>query len=512
MEKKNFLNKIDIFRVPILLRFKKSQHFSSNITKTLSIITIFLGFLYCGYSIYELFSYQSFSIVTNSKLNNEIIDLSNTPILIGITTENGESIPLNSSIIITSYVKNFKTSLNEKNKKIDIIEYNEINMEFCNNSYYIKKYNFIQKYNLSNYLCVKPNQNLSLFGRHRDFINGYSTINFFLKKLIEDNNFLNNHFFSLIYLSEVIDNDQYKNPIIKQFRSENFQISLNSYKKFFYSFSPLIYNSNEGLFFQIKKKYKSFSFNNIQLDFLNNNVDDYSSDDYGSDDKSLNLIKISFTSIDFMEEVTRKYLDFYEMCSKIGGTLEVFVGIFYFISQYLSRKSLVVDFVNQLILSNNNNKINNRINKIYLSNLFNKKEKKISQIFKTEFRNKKDISNIIFKSEVNSQNERLNNNTNIPIKNLNSIYKYQFNFDGQIYTISFLNYLLPFFYLKKKKRYRILCMYSNIIDTFLSLEEILPIIERMSKYFKEKKNTNFEKKYILNMQPINKSNLPIFYI
>ena len=175
------------------------------------------------------------------------------------------------------------------------------------------------------------------------------------------------------------------------------------------------------------------------------------------------------------------------------------------------RKSLVVDFVNQLILSNNNNKINNRVNKIYLSNLF-KNEKKISQIFKTEFRNKKNISNFIIKDEVNSQNERLNNNTNTPIKNLNSIYKYQFNFDGQIYKISFLNYLLPFFYLKKKKRYRILCMYSNIIDTFLSLEEILPIIERMSKYFKEKKNTNFEKKYILNMQPINKSNLPIFYI
>ena len=56
-------------------------------------------------------------------------------------------------------------------------------------------------------------------------------------------------------------------------------------------------------------------------------------------------------------------------------------------------------------------------------------------------------------------------------------------------------------------------MYSNIIDTFLSLEEILPIIERMSKYFKEKKNkTNFDNNFILNMEPINKSNLPIFYI
>ncbi len=258
MEKNNILSRIDIFRVPILLRFKKSQHFSSNTTKILSIIAIFIGFLYCIYSIYELFSYKSFKIVSNSKLNYENIDLSNTPILIGVTTENGESIPLNSSIIISSYLKIFKTKTNEDNKKIDLVEYIEIEMEYCNISSYIQKYKEIQKYNLSNYLCVKPNQNISLMGRHRDFINGYSTINFFLKKLIDENDFLNNNFFSLIYLSEAIDNDEKINPIIKQFRSENFQITFNSYKKFFYSFSPLIYFSKEGFFFHIKKNINHF--------------------------------------------------------------------------------------------------------------------------------------------------------------------------------------------------------------------------------------------------------------
>ena len=254
MEKKNILSKIDIFRVPILLRFNKSQHFSSNATKTLTIIFLIVGFLYFIYSIIELFSYTSFTIISNSKLNYENIDLSNVPILLGITTENGESIPLYSSIKISSYLKIFKTKINEENKKIDIVEFIDIEMEYCNISSYIHKYKDIQKYNLSNYLCVKPNQNLSLMGRYRDFINGYSTINFFLKKLIDENDFLNNNFFSLIYLSEAIDNDEKNDPIIKQFRSENFQITLNSYKKFFYSFSPLIYFSKEGFFFSYNKK------------------------------------------------------------------------------------------------------------------------------------------------------------------------------------------------------------------------------------------------------------------
>ena len=497
MEKKNILSKIDIFRVPILLRFKKSQHFSSNATKTLTIIFLIVGFLYFIYSIIELLSYTSFTIISNSKLNYENIDLSNVPILLGITKENGESIPLNSSIKIVSYLKIFKTKINEENKTIDIVEFIDIEMEYCNMSSYIHKYKDLQKYNLSNYFCVKPNQNLSLKGRHRDFINGYSTINFFLKKLIDENDFLNNKFFSLIYLSEAIDNDEKNNPIIKKFRIENFQITLDSYKKFFYSFSPLIYFSKEGFFVHIKKKYKSFLYNQIQLDFLNDN-----DIDYGSDDKSLNLIKIIFTSTDYLNEVTRKYLNFYEMCSKIGGIFEFFIGIFNFIAQYFSRKSLVVDFVNKLIFSNNNNR-----NNIHSSYFFNKNNKKNSKIIKTECRSKN--SKMIY---INSQNERLNN-TQLPIKKINCVFKYKFKLDGQKYQISLLNYLLPFFYLKKKKKYRMLYMYSNIIDTFLSLEEILPIIERMSKYFKEKKNkTNFDNNFILNMEPINKSNLPIFYV
>ena len=86
MEKKNILSKIDVFRVPILLRFKKSQHFSSNATKTLTIIFLIVGFLYFIYSIIELLSYSSFTIISNSKLNYENIDLSNVPILLGITT------------------------------------------------------------------------------------------------------------------------------------------------------------------------------------------------------------------------------------------------------------------------------------------------------------------------------------------------------------------------------------------------------------------------------------------
>ena len=66
---------------------------------------------------------------------------------------------------------------------------------------------------------------------------------------------------------------------------------------------------------------------------------------------------------------------------------------------------------------------------------------------------------------------------------------------------------MPFFYLRKKKKYQLLCIYSDYIDHFLSIEEMLPITERLSKYFKEKTNNqNVNYNYLFNMET-NKNNL-----
>ena len=83
-QKINILKIFDIFRVPILLRYKKRQHFSSNGTIILSFIVYFLSIIYCIFSLKDLISHKSYSFIINTKTEIKNIDLSKTPIMLGL--------------------------------------------------------------------------------------------------------------------------------------------------------------------------------------------------------------------------------------------------------------------------------------------------------------------------------------------------------------------------------------------------------------------------------------------
>ena len=69
--------------------------------------------------------------------------------------------------------------------------------------------------------------------------------------------------------------------------------------------------------------------------------------------------------------------------------------------------------------------------------------------------------------------------------------------------ISLIDYILPYFYLKKYKVYELLCAYTDIMKSYLSLEEYFPTMERISKLLKNdqeiinKTNTNNIFTYII---------------
>ena len=61
-------------------------------------------------------------------------------------------------------------------------------------------------------------------------------------------------------------------------------------------------------------------------------------------------------------------------------------------------------------------------------------------------------------------------------------------------SISFINYFIPFSCLKRYKKYDFLIVYNNILTSFLSIEKILPVIERGYTFFYDKGNdSSFQK-------------------
>ena len=56
--------------------------------------------------------------------------------------------------------------------------------------------------------------------------------------------------------------------------------------------------------------------------------------------------------------------------------------------------------------------------------------------------------------------------------------------------LSFIEYIFPYFILKKINRSLILCIYTDIINSYFCIEKFLPIIQKLSQIYIEKNENN----------------------
>ncbi len=502
----SIINSVNIYGLQYSIHYKNRTTFISFLGIFLSLFSILFCLILTFYYFHKLIFHTSFSIlVSNERKISRTINLNNVPIMIGLLNNNSSLIEINQNYFDVSV---WKKSLTPINNSDAVISYSRLELEYCNESIYKNKYPEMKRYNLSKYLCVKPNQNLEIKGRYGDTINNYNSINIYFSVCISDdcmnnNNkkeiykILGNSYFSMHYLYDTIDHYNYSFPFNKAFRNENFQISSNVFKKFLYYFSSIKYISDNGILFIKEKKYKSYTFDHVYLDFVGrNNLDSTTSYDNKNFSK---IIQISLSCADYSVIYRRKYLKITEIFSQIGGLIDFIFIVFNSITIYFSRKSLIVDISNNLVFNDYSNNIKNGNYKISKFISFNDNSKKQfgnnstkelifseNRKFNINLNGMKNIPNYE-KGKNNQQliisrNDLLTNKKNILyIKYLhNSNFK---NLHAQKLKISFLDYFLPYFILKKYKNYELLCVYHNIMHSYLSLEQLLPSIERCRKLF-----------------------------
>ncbi len=313
------------------------------------------------------------------------------------------------------------------------INFRRIEVELCNESIYVNKYPEMKKnYDLSKYLCIKPNQNIIINGRYGDSINEYNSLNIYFmictdlkcekeEKEIESNKLLYNSFLSIHYLYNNIDYN-YTYPLSKRFRNENFQISPFVFKKFL---SNLSYFSDQGFFLTYQKQNSLFIVAHLYLYFVEKNsnntkiiIDEL---EYHK------ILVISFSCADYLIIYRRLYIEMSEIFGKIGGCIDFIFIICNTIVKYCSKKNLIVDITDNLIYKQNINKYNQNHT---LSNVskFVKQENLAKPFFDStsHFINikknlKKDLTRIIKLNnnqnsnslENNKSNNNQNNNENI---------------------------------------------------------------------------------------------------
>ena len=500
---KSIINSINIYGLQYSIHYKDKRTFVSSLGIFLSIFSILFFIILLYYYFHKLIFRSSFSIlVSNERKISNSIDLNNIPIMISLLNNNASLIEINQNYFDISVWKKTLTPINNSNA---LISYSRIELEYCNQSIYQNKYPEMKRYDLSKYLCIKPNQNLKIKGRYGDTINVYNSINIYFSVCITEdclkNNDINeltkilyNSYLSMNYLYDTINHYNYSSPFNKIFRNEVFQISPIVFKKFIYYFSSMKYISDNGILFIKEKKYKSFTFDHLYLDFVGrNNTDSTTTYD---NKKFSKIIQISLSCADYSIVYNRNYLKITEIFSNIGGLIDFIFIVCNAITIYFSRKSLIADISNNLVFNGDNKNENERkiskfvifndSSKINFGNTSNKEliysENRKFNINVNDIKHIPNNEQIINnKKQVITKHDLLNNNNSFYIKYLkNSNLK---NLHSQKLKISFLDYFLPYFILKKYKNYELLCVYHNIMHSYLSLEQLLPSIERCRKLF-----------------------------
>ena len=487
-----FLSFFSFYGNKFPLYYQKHSKYTSFLGIILGIFSIIIILILIINNIILLYNHSIFNIITlNNYKINQTLNFSEIPIMIKLSSQKN----------ISDYsIKVFKKKYNILNSNIILDSY-PIFIESCNDSSYKEKFPEMKQFSLSDFICIKPNQNLSIYNKYNDIINGFETFNIVLN--INHSNFnFNNTFITIIFLNNNIDHFNYNNPIQYIFDNKNIKIEYGFKKKIIFYFSSILYENDIGFISKKYKSFNSFKFQKLFFESYKNYNNEFNTHNNNS------LLEIEFSCNNKELKYLRKNLKFQDFFSKIGGFTFFLTFLFQKITIYFSTKSLILNIINSIIYQN-------------LSRVEVKRDiRKLSKCVNINNLSRNVLNNsthnlLLFKRlSVNlNNNDKSSYNKNVLMSYNtfnNSYLKRKSKMEKKVISISFINYFIPFSCLKRYKKYDFLIVYNNILTSFLSIEKILPVIERGYTFFYEKGNDSSFQKVSYNIFKIIKDDNIIF--
>ena len=497
----HFLSQIDLYGLTFPLRFKSHKSYSTPIGITLSLITIFgiTGVVF--FFIIKTFSKTEFSIISNTEhlYRKALFNFTNNPFLVGYVNNEGRAVEIDPSYLTITLDKNDHYPEKNENGIVDVRrESRNIKLESCRIGKHFNEsevINMLKDFEFENYLCPVPGQNLSIGGRWGDNVHGYDMLEFHVIKCENSTEkqicqpfdkmekFFKNSYFHIIYLAQSLDHYDAKNPIKKKFRSEIFLIVTQLVKRYYYYFLPGQYISDNGLIFPRHKYFDFFEFERTVIDFVDKEDQEYYS--------GATIAEVAFSSIDKFTTIKRKYSKIQDSLGNIGGWIRIIVIFCQCISDYFSEKIFLVDIIgsisqplnkqNSLMKFKNNERKSTKVNN-YINNDINSSNPKSinSQISKVLKENKSDNFDFLSLNYINKSKK-----------------------ENRYINLNFFEYFIPLFLMEKYKKYSYFLDYKDFIYKDISLEVIVPIIERLLKYNVNQGITNDNSKQFLSKMSSN---------
>ena len=476
---RHFFNQIDLYGLTFPLRFRKHNAYNTLCGITLSLITILGMSAVVLFFIIKNFKRSDFSIITNTEhlYRKHLFNFTNNPFLVGYVNNKGRPVEIDPTYLTITLDKN--DHYPERNDKgtVDVRrESVPIALEKCKIGVHFNESDVIEMikdFEYENYLCPVPGQNLSIGGRWGDNVHGYDMLEFHVIKCENTTEkqichsfeelelFFKNSYFHIIYLAQSLDHYDVKNPIKKKFRSEIFLIVTQLVKRYYYYFLPGEYISDDGLIFTNYKYYDYFEYERTVIDFVDKEDQDYYS--------GATIAEVAFSSIDKFTTVKRKYSKIQDSLGNIGGWIRIILVVCQCISDYFSEKIFLVDIINSISKTHHKN---NQMIKLKDSE---KASSKINNFIINENPNNKSQNSIFLNKPKENKSE------NFDLLNMN-IDKKLSKSENKHVNLSFFEYFLPLWAMENNPKYSFFLDYKDFIYKDISLEVLVPLIERLLKH------------------------------
>ena len=474
---RNILYSLDIFGIPISLRFKQQSEYQTKCGVFSSLILILAFLILVLIFGIQLIERSNFTIISSLETNvTSAVNLSEVPIMFAMQAPQGGMIEEDPRLYTLSALQiNLEMVEDNGVSKIES-RVVPLQLEQCDiNKHFYGYESYFSHLNVSEYKCFKPGQNLLINGRIGDRENGFKQITIYINQCnssmfqcysdAEVKSKLSNAFFMFTYLSNNVDHFNYTDPIQKEVRSETLSISSTLFKKYYYKFSQSEYHSDNGLIFEKIKKYIFFEYQRYNVDV-------------NSDGQNIADGSYSYTTFhchDYVSKYKRICTKFQAMLATISGIFNVIFVVLKIITFFISSQIMQVDMANTLILGERKDKELREVSTIQNSSSINMKNS-INTPMNTPISTDQVISNNYFKSRpqtlpkgelITQGNTYLDTSSNSPPIRKKSPYL----------IVEWYQYILPFSCYKKEE-FNKLRRFTDIIYYFLSVEQILPSIEK----------------------------------
>jgi hypothetical protein len=355
-EDKTYSSLMDIFDIygkSFSLHLFGKAKYKTLIGSLMGLLSLMLMVSVALYFIIDLLERKSMTVIFNEDHTRfPINNLSEVPIMMSLGDFNG--ITLESEGLFSFDVKmmNYKKVKDADGNSRFGLELVPIKIEKCNiTKHFLDKPDMFKGLSIRSYYCISPGENnLTIYGKLGDTLNGWSFLGIFLnrcnaklQKCLNDTyaeSVLGNSALTIAYLSNSINHYNVTSPRMFKVDTAVLQMSSSIYKNYYYNLKQVIYDTDYGFIFEDHQTEDFFTYNSQSLDVSMKNT--------GLPTIGPNFGYVMIKNSDAVSYYFRAYIKGQAVMANIGGIIKAIMVMAKIISDFLTRRMSYVDLSNSI--------------------------------------------------------------------------------------------------------------------------------------------------------------------